>query len=107
MSRWMRQRIASPIACSARPPIWLMSARRRSRSSSKALSVCSRLCCILRSLRSAEAAGNIILGPLFTRVREYVARLAELDQFAEVEEGRPLRHARGLLHVVSYDDDRE
>ena len=32
--------------------------------------------------------------------------LAVFDQLAEVEEGGPLRHARGLLHVVGDDRDR-
>src|SRR4051794_31370153 len=104
VSRWTRQRIASPIACSASPPIWLMSARSRSMSSSKALSVCPIACSII-SLRSAVAAGNIVGGPLLARVREDLRRLAVFDQLAEVEKSRALRHARRLLHVVRNDRD--
>src|SRR5215213_1939209 len=105
LSRWTRQRIASLIACSARPPIWLMSARSRSMSSSNALSVCPLACCIFL-LRSAVAAGDIILRALLPRVREDRRRLAVFHQLPEVEERRPLRHARCLLHVMSNDRDR-
>src|SRR6476619_5383026 len=104
-SRWTRQRNDSRIACSASPPIWLMSARNRSRSSSNALIVCPLVVAIVM-LRSAVAAGDIILGALLARVGEDLARLAIFDHLAEVEERRPLRHARGLLHVVRDDRDR-
>src|SRR5260221_10558893 len=105
-SRCMRQRIASPMACSARPPIWLISARSRSMSSSKALSVCPLACCI-PVLRSAIAAGNIVACPLFMRIGENLAGLPEFDQLAQVEESGPLRHAGRLLHVVGDNDDGE
>src|SRR6185369_3351721 len=103
-SRCMRQRIASPIACSASPPIWLMSARRRSRSSSKAFSVCSRLCCIRRS--SAVTAGNIVPRALLARVGENLAGRTELDQLTQMEEAGALGHPRSLLHVMGDDQDR-
>src|SRR6185369_12850293 len=82
-----------------------MSARRRSMSSSNALSVCPLACCIVL-LRSAVAAGNIVLRALLTRVCEDFRRLARFDQLAEVKESGPLRHARGLLPVVGADGDR-
>src|SRR6476661_8085158 len=93
------------MACSARPPIWLMSARSRSMSSSNAFSVCPLACCIM-SLRSAIAARDVILSAPFARIGEDLGRLAIFDELAEVEERRPLRHARGLLHVVRDDRDR-
>src|SRR5256885_17142750 len=95
----MRQRIASVIECSASPPIWLMSARSRSMSSSNALSVCPLACCIF-VLRSAVAAGNIVLGALLARVGGHFRGLAVFDHLAEVEERSALRHARGLLHIM-------
>src|SRR6476469_3837983 len=104
-SRWMRQRIASSIACSARPPIWLMRARSRSMSSSKALSVCPLACCIT-GLRSAVTAGNIVLGALLARIGEDFRGLPIFDELAEVEECSPLRYPRGLLQVVRHDRDR-
>src|SRR3982750_1439321 len=105
VSRWTRQRMASSIECSASPPIWLMSARNRSMSSSNAFSVCPLACCITL-LRSAIAAGNIVLGAPLARVREDLRRFAVLDQLAEVKECGALRNPRGLLHVVSDDRDR-
>src|SRR5687767_549089 len=106
VSRSIRQRIASPIACSASPPIWLISARSRSMSWSKALSVCPPVCCCIIALQSAVAAGNVILRALLPRIGENLACLAVFDQLAEVEESGPLRHARSLLHVVGDDRDR-
>src|SRR4051812_24989648 len=105
VSRWIRQRMASPIECSARPPIWLMSARNRSMSSSNAFSVCPLACCIIL-LRSAVAAGNIVLGALLARVREDLRRFAVFNQLAEVEECSALRDSRRLLHVMGDDRDR-
>src|SRR6478735_10122128 len=103
-SRWTRQRIDSRIACSASPPIWLMSARRRSRSSSNALIVCPLVGMVL--LRSAVAAGDIVLGALLARVCEDFARFAIFDHLSQVEESGTLRHARGLLHIMGDDRDR-
>src|SRR4051812_25187781 len=105
-SRCTRHRIASPIECSASPPISLMSARSRSMSSSNALIVCPLACCCIVLLRSAVAAGDIILGARLARIGEDLRRLAVFDQLAEVEEGGALRNARGLLHVVRDDRDR-
>src|SRR6266545_7481449 len=81
-----------------------MRARSRSMSSSNALSVCPLACCIVL-LRSAVAAGDIVLGALLARVGEDLRRLAILDELAEVEESGALRNARGLLHIVGNDRD--
>ena len=54
----------------------------------------------------AEAAGDVVLGRLLLRTGEDVGRGTGLDQFAEVEEGRVVGDAGGLLHGVSDDDDR-
>src|SRR5207244_12383536 len=62
---------------------------------------------LFRSLRSAVAAGDIVPGPLLVRIGENLAGLPELDQLAQVEEGRTLRNACRLLHVVRDDHDRE
>src|SRR5579875_769261 len=104
-SRFIKHRIDSRIACSARPPIWLTTARSWSSSSSKALSVW--VCPEAMSLSSAEAAGDVILGPLDPRIGEDVGGVAELDEVAQMEEGGLLRDARRLLHVVGDDDDGE
>src|SRR5215210_3527303 len=82
-----------------------MSARSRSMSSSNALSVCPLPCCI-SLLRSAVAAGDVILRPLPARVGEDLGRLAIFDKLAEVKKGSALRDARRLLHVVRDDGNR-
>ena len=56
-------------------------------------------------LRSAVAAGDIILGALLPRIGEDVRGRAIFDQRAEVEKGGALRHARRLLHVMRHDHD--
>src|SRR5438045_1298975 len=82
-----------------------MSARSRSMSSSNALSVCPLACCMFL-LRSAVAAGNIVLSARFARIGEDFRRFAIFDKLAEVEEGGALRDTRRLLHIVSHDRDR-
>src|SRR5262245_27502715 len=59
-----------------------------------------------RSLGSAEAARDVVLGALLAGRDEHLARLAELDELAEVEERGEVGDARGLLHVVRHDRDR-
>src|SRR5689334_22333401 len=54
---------------------------------------------------SAEAPGDVILGLPIGRVRKDRFGLVELDQLAEIQEGRVVRRARGLLHVVGDDRD--
>src|SRR5438128_2105314 len=56
---------------------------------------------------SAETAGDVVLGFALLRAREDLRGLADLHEVAQVEESRALRDARGLLHVVRDDDDRE
>src|SRR4026209_1394278 len=80
-------------AVSAKPPISLMVALSRSSSSSNRLRVCSA---IFFSL-SAEAAGDVGLGAAVLGGREQRLGGAELDQLAEIHEGREVRDARGLL----------
>src|SRR3954452_499275 len=82
-----------------------MSARNRSMSSSNALMVCPLACCMLL-LRSAVAAGDIVLRARFTRVGKDSRRLAVFNEFAEMEESSALGDARGLLHIVGHNGDR-
>src|SRR4051812_27777502 len=57
-------------------------------------------------LRSAELAGDVVLGALVRRVGEDLLRLVDLDEDAgpagllDVEERGVVARARGLLHVV-------
>src|SRR5215207_3019999 len=59
----------------------------------------------------AETAGDVILGGLLGRIREYLLGVVDLDQPArlarrlQVEERRLVAHPGGLLHVVGHDDD--
>src|ERR1700761_8231218 len=99
----------STIRRSARPPI---SATRRvnsCRSLSNALAVCS-LAMIISAIGpcrpSAEAAGDVILGPPIARRGEDLAGVVELDQLAEIHEGGLVGDARRLLHVMGHDRDR-
>src|ERR1017187_8963764 len=55
---------------------------------------------------SSEPPCNVILGGLLARLREDDLGLVELDELAQHEEGRLVRDARGLLHIVRHDDDR-
>ena len=52
----------------------------------------------------AVAAGDVVFGRLLAGVGEYPRGLVELDQLAQAEEGREIRDARRLLHVVRHDD---
>src|SRR6266404_1068948 len=52
----------------------------------------------------AEPAGDVVFGLLLLWVGEDTFGLVELDQFAEIHEGRIVGTARSLLHVVG--DDR-
>src|SRR6476661_7381215 len=56
---------------------------------------------------SSESPGDVRLGTLLARAGEQALSVLHLDELAEVEEGRPVRDARGLLKVVRDDDDRE
>ena len=52
----------------------------------------------VQCLRSAEAAGDVILRALVARRGEHLVGVVELDHFAEIHEGGEMRDARGLLH---------
>src|ERR1041385_1493392 len=54
-----------------------------------------------------ESARHVIFRAFLRGVREDPRGRAELDQFTDVEERRVIGDARGLLHVVRDDDDRE
>src|SRR5665811_582309 len=56
---------------------------------------------------STEAAGDVVLRPLIGWIGEDLRGLVHLDELAEMEEGRTLRHARGLLHRMGDDDDAQ
>src|SRR3954454_19964319 len=75
----------------------------------------SRWNCPRRSadgMASAELAGDVVLGPRVLRLGEDRVRVVDLHQHAgpagalDVEEGRVVARARGLLHVVGHDHDR-
>ena len=57
--------------------------------------------------RLAEAARDVVLRTVIGWVGEQLLGIAELDKLAEIHEGRALRYAGGLLHVVRDDGDRE
>src|SRR5437867_2674783 len=59
-----------------------------------------------RAGRLAEPPGDVVLGQSVPRIREEPVGLADLDELAQMEVCRALRHARGLLHRVRDDDDR-
>src|SRR5436190_16189100 len=126
----------SVIMRSARPPISATSRVSSCRSLSNAFAVCSEAICLLldhdairlnrdHDLVSlfehdltekpvsifpdhalAEAAGDVVLGASIARRGEYLVGVVELDQLAQIHEGRLVGYARGLLHVVGDDGDR-
>src|SRR4051794_31048234 len=93
---------------SVRPPISLIVALRRSRSSSKRLRMWSLAMSLFLCDRcsSAEPAGDVGLGALVVGVGEDLLGDVELDEVAEIHEGGEVGDARRLLHVVGHDDDR-
>src|SRR6516164_5039953 len=60
---------------------------------------------VVPGARSAEPAGDVVLGEAVARVGEKAVGLTDLDQLAEMKVGRALRYARGLLHGVRDDHD--
>src|SRR5215475_763297 len=107
-SRLASASTASAICFSASPPI---SATRRvisCRSTSNALAVCSFIIVVILAglAGSAKAAGDVILRASVARRREHLAGGIELNELAEIHEGREVGHAGGLLHVVGHDHDR-
>jgi hypothetical protein len=57
-------------------------------------------------MRPNRIAGDVVFGLRFLWSVEKLRRLAELDQLPNVEEGRFVGDAAGLLHVVGHDHDR-
>ncbi len=57
------------------------------------------------ALDSAETAGDVVFGQLVLGIGENLIGFADFDQIAEMEISGALRHASGLLHGVSDDDD--
>src|SRR4249919_1923300 len=55
---------------------------------------------------SAESARHVIFGQLLAGGGEQRRRRTRLNEAAQPEERRDVRHASGLLHVVGHDDDR-
>src|SRR5699024_2517545 len=62
--------------------------------------------------RSAETAGDVVLGGLLRRRGEHRGGVVHLDELArlagtlDVEEAGAVRDTGGLLHIVRDDDDR-
>src|SRR5258707_2632690 len=101
ISRRISASTDSTIMRSARPPISATSRVNSCRSLSNALAVCSEAMCF----SSAEPAGDVILGTSIARRGENLAGLVEFDQLPKIHEGRLVRDARRLLHVMGDDGD--
>src|SRR5712672_3421410 len=91
----------STIMRSTMPPISATSRVSSCRSLSNAFAVCSEA--MLFSL--AEPAGDVILGAAIGRRGKNLVGFVELDQLAEVHEGRLVGNTRGLLHIMRDDGD--
>src|SRR5215216_4152597 len=72
--------------------------------------IATRTFFLLRAIRSwptlSEAAGDVILGLLASRLQEDLVGRAELDELAEIHVRRVVGHACRLLHIVGHDGDR-
>src|SRR5262245_47661996 len=55
----------------------------------------------------SEPSTDIVVRFALTRPLEHLFGRADLDQLALQEEAGPLRHARGLIHVMRNKDDRK
>ena len=55
---------------------------------------------------SAESASDVIFCFALLWISEELCRRAHLDELSFEEEGRLIRHAGRLLHVVRHDDNR-
>src|SRR3990172_2919176 len=73
-------------------------------SPSYSLSVCWRA---IVASPLAEPARDVVLGARIARLGEQRVGRRVLDELAQVEEGGHVGDARGLLHVVGDDHDRE
>src|SRR5690606_9668184 len=96
---------AWPSASSASPPIWAILRSRSASSSWYERTMCSSIALIPCRTTSAVTARDVIPGLPVPRVREDLGCISLLDQFAEVEERRPLPYSRRLLHRVRHHDD--
>src|SRR2546430_14820151 len=92
----------SACSCSARSSCWKW-ARPWASPSGRAVVAPG---CAAPAGSSAELAGDIVLGPGVAGIGEDLARGASLDEPSVEHESGAVRHARGLLHVVSDDHDR-
>src|SRR5438105_6649884 len=109
MRSWSRSTsplMASRTFSSARPPISSSRVFSWSSSSWKCRTTRSTGSMSFVVLRLAEPAGHVVLGELFGGSREDLLRSVTLDELPEPEEGRDVRDARRLLHVVRHDHDR-
>src|SRR5687767_805145 len=102
----MTRRAASTSSrAKASTPSWtlrrLSAAMRLTRSTRSSTSWWNR-----RSGMLAEPPGDVGLGARLAGVLEDLPRLPELDELPEVEVGRVVADAGGLLHVVRHDDHR-
>ena len=52
---------------------------------------------VVPGARSAEPAGDVVLGEAVARIGEYAIGVTDLDELAEVEVRGALRHARRLI----------
>src|SRR5665648_547789 len=106
---------AFSIASSTSPAIRTRSWSRRSNSFRNCSRISSPQLLSARCARLAEAAGDVVFGPLVFGPGENQPRFTMLHQDSPaagsllvhlgVEEGGALRNPRGLLHVVGDDDD--
>src|SRR5688572_9730157 len=105
VSRLISASIESTTDFSASPPI-SATLRLMSRSSfSNAVTMWLDM--ISNLSRSVEAAGDVIERAVVFGIGEHIRGRAGLDQVAEIHEGGHIGDARGLLHVVGHDHDRE
>src|SRR5579883_856525 len=88
------------IISSTLAPIRRICSRSRVSCASYSRSVCSR------GIRLSKTTGDVVFGSRVTGVREEHVGLVVFDQLTQIEERSVVRDARGLLHVVSDDDDR-
>src|SRR6185437_80499 len=72
-----------------------------------ALSALSALGAASLSRGSSEPSGDVRLGTHIRRRRKERLRRRHLDQVAREEERRAIGDARGLLHIVRHDYDRD
>src|SRR5262249_25152540 len=104
-SRCTNARTESAIWRSTRPPISATLRVISCRSVSKALAVWSTLVVVMSVMVLPEAPSDVVLRALIPRAGEHCTGRIEVDQFAQIHEGRKFRNPRRLLHVVGDDHD--